>query len=360
MRVEKKPEPAFANATAGKGKKPEKFIPPQPMGKIVILAVLVIAATALFWLAWHNALMTGISLSLGTQNILVIISTLLAFCLMFILMAVTEVVVTKSWIELIITFLAGATVFIFFTPSLWSFVGFLLMVLGFLYWRRQVRIDEKSRIKFVPMRIISAGLRSAVTIILLAACFVYYSSMVTGDDAATKLTGSLVEAGTTSVHRVLDIYYKERYSPSMTLDEFLLSNSAVDGEKVLQKAGVDETGISEIDMVIEQGLSQVQEEALVQAREGFLETFNIEATGDEEMSVIVEMVVKKNIDQYINPYKKFIPALLALSLLLLLNIFRFIYIELIKSFSFILFHILVWLKFIKVKKIQVEAEKITL
>lgn len=350
MRVEKKPEE----------KKPEKFIPPQPMGKITILAVLVIVATALFWLAWHNALVIGISFSLGAQNILVIISTLLAFCLMFTLMAVIEVVITKSWIELVITFLAGATVFIFFTPSLWSFVGFLLIVLGFLYWRRQVRLDEKSRIKFLPTQIISAGLRSAVTIILLAACFVYYSSMVTGDDVATKLTDGLVETGTTSVHRVLDIYYKERYSPTMTLDEFLLSNSTVDGQKILQKAGIDEAGISEIDMVIEQGLSQVQREVLVQAREGFLKTFNIEATGDEEMSVIVKMVAERNIDQYIGPYKKFIPALLALSLFLLLSIFRFIYIELIKSFSFILFNILVWLKFIKVKKIQVEAEKITL
>ena len=102
MRVEKKPEE----------KKPEKFVPPQPTGKIVILSILVIAATALFWLAWHNALVTGISFSLGTQNIIVVVSTLLAFCLMFTLMAVAEVLIVKTWVELIITVLAAGTIFI--------------------------------------------------------------------------------------------------------------------------------------------------------------------------------------------------------------------------------------------------------
>ena len=345
MRVEKQPPE----------QKPEKFVAPQPMGKIVTLAVLVIASTALFWLAWHNALVTGITFDLGTQNILVVVSTLLAFCLMFTLLAVAEVLIVKSWIELIITVLAAGTIFIFFTPSLWSLVGFLLVVLGFLYWRRQIRIDEKSRLKFMPRHTITAGLRPTVSIILLATCFVYYSFMVTGSTASMKLTDSLVETGTTSVHQVLNIYYKERYSPNMTLDEFLLSNSTVDGEKMTV-----ETGISEIDNAIIEGLSQVQEKALAEARRGFLETFNIEALGDEEMSIIVERIVRKNLDKYIDPYKKFIPALLALGLFFVLHFFSFIYRELIKSFSFLLFHILVWLKFIKVKKIKVEAEKITL
>lgn len=350
MRVEKQPEE----------KKTEKFVPPQPMGKIIMLAILVIVASALFWLAWHNALTTGISFDLGTQNIIIVVTTLLAFCLLFTLMAVSEVVITRSWIELIITVLAAGTVFIFFSPSLWSLVGFLLVFLGFMYWRREVRIDEKSRFKFMPRRTISAGLRTAVTVILLAACFVYYSFMVTGTDASARFTDNLVETGTSYIHKALNLFYKGAYHTDMTLDEFLLRNSTVDGEKILAGFGISETGISEIDAIIEQGLSEVEEAALSQARQGFLETFNIEATGDETMNMIVEKVVRRNIDHYIEPYQKFIPALLALSLFLLLSIFRFIYNELIKSFSFLLFHILVWIKFIKVEKIKVEAEKITL
>jgi len=345
MRVENKPVQ----------KKLEKFIPAQPMGKIVILGILVIVSSVLFWLAWHNALVTGLEFSFSTQNIMVVVTTLLAFCLMFTFLAVTEVVVTKNWIELIITILSAGTIFLFFKFSLWSFVSFLLVMLGFMYWRREVRLDAKSRTKFVPTRIISAGLRPAVTVLLLAISFVYYSNMVTGDDASARLTESLVDTGTNSVNNVLDIYFKEKYDPDMTLDEFLLSNTMVDGENI-----VGDTGITEIDEVIRLGLTEVQDEALEKAREELLNTFEITATGDETMDMIVGKIVRQNIDKYIEPYKKFIPALLAVSLFFILSIFRFVYSELIKSFSYLIFHILLWLKFIKVEKIQIEAEKITL
>ena len=111
MRVEQKTEPA---SIAGKEKKPEKFIPPQPVRKVVVLVVLVIASTAIFWLAWHNALMTGLEFNLSTQNVIVVVSTLLAFCLMFCLSAVAEVVITKNLVEFAMTVLAAATIFIFF------------------------------------------------------------------------------------------------------------------------------------------------------------------------------------------------------------------------------------------------------
>ena len=78
------------------------------------------------------------------------------------------------------------------------------------------------------------------------------------------------------------------------------------------------------------------------------------------MSEVIDLIVVKNISQFLDPYIKFIPALLAVGLFFLLNIFGFIYRELIKSFSFLLFHILKWIKFIYIKKIQIEAEKVSL
>lgn len=354
MRVEQKIEPA---STAGKEKKPEKFVPPQPPAKIAILIILVIASAALFWLAWHNALMAGLEFSLSTQNVLVVVSTLLAFCLMFCLLAVAEVVIEKNLIEFAMTIAAAATIFVFFKPALWSFIAFLLSVLAFLYWRREIRIDEKSRTKFMPRRVINSGLKFSVTLILLAACFNYYNFAVTKPNAEQAIADGLIEKGTIAVQNLLTMYYGDRYHPHMPIDDFIsnVGLSSVNKEEV----GV-ETGQPEIDDVINEGLSGVQEGLIDEARDDLLETFGITATGDEEMQAVVEKIVRKNVQQYVDPYLKFVPALIAISLFFILSVLSFIYRELIKSFSYLLFHILVWLKFIKVKKIQVEAEKITL
>lgn len=354
MRVEQKTEPA---STAGKEKKPEKFVPPQPVGKIVVIVILVIASTALFWLAWHNALTTGLEFNLSTQNVLVVVSTLLAFCLMFSLLAVAEIVITKNLVEFGMTIIAAATIFIFFKPALWSFIAFLLTVLAFLYWRREIRIDEKSRAKFMPSRIINSGLKLTVTLILLAACLNYYNFTVTKPDAEKDIADGLIEKGAKAVQNVLTMYYGDRYDPHMSIDDFI--NNIGLGSSDKEDVGV-ETGQPEIDDVINEGLLSVQEGLVDEGRDNFLETFGITAMGDEEMQVIVEKIVRKNVQQYVDPYLKFVPALIAVSLFFILNILSFIYRELIKSFSYLLFHILVWIRFLKMSKIQIEAEKISL
>ncbi len=352
MRVEQKPEPT---STAGKEKKIEKFVPKQPMSKIVILASLVIASTALFWLAWHNAVVTGISFDTGTQNIMVIVTTLLAFCLMLCFLAVAEVLITKKVIVLMMSVVAAGTVFIFFHFSTWSFVGFILVVLSYLYWSREVRIDTETRTKFIPQRVVKSGLRATVSLILLAVSFVYYGFLTVDAVAENNMTERFTDMGTNAITQVLDVYYKERFDPMMTIDEFIEQI----GFGTLEEVRLD-TGYEEIDAAIEEGMAGAKDEAIDVAREEFLNSFDIEATGDESMETVIGRFVSGYIDEYAEPYMKFIPALMAIGLYFVLHFFGFIYRELIKSMSFLVFHILVWLKFIKVEKIKVEAEKITL
>ncbi|MBU0598359.1 hypothetical protein KKF61_05240 [Patescibacteria group bacterium] len=345
MRVEKKKEQP----------RPEKFIPEQPIGKVVILIALTVASSALFWLAWNNILTNGIDWGAGTSNILTVVSTLLAFCLMFSLLAISEVLITKKVYLLLMAVVAAGTVFIFFIPSLWSFIGFILVALSFLYWRREVRIDIETRSKFLPHRTIGAGLKFAVTLLLLAICLIYYSFMVCGKDAGGRLLDTAVNTGTQTVNKVLKFYYKDKYHSDQELDEFIISISG------LEQARLEfETGFSEIDSAITEGISSAQDEVVAEARNDLLATFDITAEGNETMDNVIRRIVEKNVDKYVNPYKELIPALIALALFFTLNIFSFIYRELIKSFGYLIFHILIWLKFIKVKKVMVEAEKITL
>ncbi|XOU94589.1 MAG: hypothetical protein ACNFW9_00820 [Candidatus Kerfeldbacteria bacterium] len=354
MRVENKEEE----------KKIDKFIPPQPIGKVATLIGLVVASTALFWLAWHNAITSGLSFAFSWENILLVLSTLLAMCLMFTILAMAEVLVTKRIPLLLMAIFSSATMFLFFKPSFWSMVGFLLMLLAFLAWRREIRQDEKTRVKFVPQKIIDSGLKMAVSLILLAACFNFFSFMTTRPNAEIETMNSLVSNSTETVESGLLLYYGDRYDPDMELDTFINNISSSVGDAIIDDKVKVDTGNEELDNAlgdaITDSLGVVQQEVVEELRNSFLATFNIEATGDESMNSIIEKIVHANITEFVDPYLEFVPALLAVGLFFLLNIFNFIYRELIKWFSYLLFHIFIWIKFIHIKKIQIEAEKIAL
>jgi hypothetical protein len=283
-----------------------------------------------------------------------IIGTILAFCLVCCLAGISAMLITKKLLLFSIYLISVITVFIFFRFSLFSLLGVVFMFLALLYWSREISADVRSRIKFSPARTIGNGLRSAITLLLIAICLLYYSSVVSGPDAQAKFTENLVSSGSKAVTNVLSMYYKDKFQPQMSLDTFIGNIS-----EPVTNVNLN-TGQKDLDKAINQGLQQVQGQALVEARNSFLKTMGIQASGDETMQSVVEKIVRKNMDKYLGNFVKYIPAILALGLFFLLNIFNLIYAELIKSFSFVIFHVLVWLKFVKVQKVQVEAEKITL
>jgi len=364
MRVEQKKSSQGGSAYGGEEKKIEPFIEPQPMGKIFLLMGLAVASSLLFWLAWDNAIVTGLTFTFSWENILIVLSTLLAMCLMFTLIAMAEIVITNKWYLFIMAIVSAGTLFVFFPPSLWSFVAFMLVVLSFMYWKRQIRVDEDSRTKFLPQKIINNGLRLAVTLVLLAACFSYFSFLTTRPNAEQQTLDGLTSQGSQVVEGVLDLYYQDEFDPEMSLDDFLTNVTFAVGEKISAEGIKVETGNESLDNAlgdaITEGISVVEQEFVDQTRESFANSFEIEVDGSESMSEVIDLIVVKNISQFLDPYIKFIPALLAVGLFFLLNIFGFIYRELIKSFSFLLFHILKWIKFIYIKKIQIEAEKVSL
>lgn len=336
-------------------KKPEVFLAPQPLHKIVVLLAIAVAGTALFWLAWHHMLETGVRFSFGSRNITTILSTLGAFCLMCCAVALAEILVTRKLVLLIMSVVAAATIFIFFPISLWSCVAGLLTILALIYWKREIRVDLESRLKFMPQRVISSGLKPAITLLLLAISFSYYGYLITSSNGSTKFIDGLTTDGTNVVQNIMLRFYKDKFSPHMSLDQFITNISNITEVETKVK-----TGTGQLDAVVAEGLTAVQRQAVVQARNEFLDTFKITATGNEEMQSVVRKIVSKNVERYITPYEKFIPALLALSLFFLLNFFNFLYSEIVKSASYLFFYLLVGLKFISVKKVQVEAEKVSL
>lgn len=336
-------------------KKPEPYVHPQPMGKIGVLGLLAVAGTALFWFAWRHILQQGLDFHSGISGVLTIVGTLMAFCLMCTLMALVNVMVRQFWAVLVIVAASGFSVFGFFRVNIWTMLAVIVVMLGWVYWHRQIRVETNNQLKFSPQRASGAGLSATITMLLIAASLCYYSFLAGSDESQARFADSLISSGTTAVENILEMYYHEKFSPTMSLDHFILNI-----EDTAVKNLAPSTGQADLDKAIAEGLNQAELVALDQSRQQFLDTFRIEATGDEEMESVVNKIVRRNIDRYLGSYMKFIPALLALSVFFLLKIFTFLYVEISKSLSYLAFTVLVWFKFLHVKKVQVEAEKISL
>lgn len=337
------------------------FKPAQPMQKLLVLFGMVIGATALFWLAWHNAL-TSVTLSFHLSNLVTIASTLLAFCLMFSVVALTEIFVTIRWYFLLDCVVAAATGLLFFGINTWSILAAVIMALGWFIWRRSISNDMKTRTMFKPQQTLDTGLRSAVSIILLAVSVMYFGYITDQAKSETDVVNGLVDASMQAVNLGLDQFYGDGYDPQMSLDAFIANIIRI-GD--LEEQGLSEIeeltpDIEELDRQIKAGIAVAEQEVISKARDEFLKSFEIEATGDEPMDSVVRKVVAKNITRYVGPYEKFIPALLALSMFFLLNVFAFIYRELIKLFAVLLYHVLKWLHFFTATKVQTEVEKVSL
>ncbi|MBI5037192.1 MAG: hypothetical protein HZC01_00575 [Candidatus Kerfeldbacteria bacterium] len=337
------------------------FKPAQPMQKLMVLFGLVIAATALFWLAWHNAL-TSVEFSFHLSNLVTIASTLLAFCLMFSVVALTEIFVTMRWYFLLVCVVAAATGLLFFGVSIWSLLAAAIMAAGWYIWRRSISNDMKTRTMFKPRQTLDTGLRSTVSIILLALSVMYFGFITDRAQSESDVINGLVDASMEAVNLGLNQFYGEGYNPDMSLDAFIANIIRI-GD--LEKQGLSEIeeltpDIEELDRQIKAGIAIAEQEVIAKARDEFLKSFEIEATGDERMDSVVRKVVAKNITRYVGPYEKFIPALLALSMFFLLNVFALFCRELIKIFAAILYHVLKWLHFFKVTKVQTEVEKVSL
>ncbi|MFH1207525.1 MAG: hypothetical protein V1668_02875 [Patescibacteria group bacterium] len=336
-------------------KKPEPFAAPQPMGKIAMLGIMAVAGSALFWYAWSRILQQGLDFHFGAKSAVAVVSTLLAFCLMFVFFALVNVMVRNFWAALMIVAASGFTLFGFFRVNIWTLLGALVVMFGWIYWRRQVRLESKNQLKFSPQRAAAAGLSTTITILLLAVSLCYYSFLVQRTDSEAEFAERIIDGGARAVQNILDMYYRDKFSAHMPLDTFIANVGNLTAEKADIK-----TGQVELDRVITRGVDQAEAEAVAIARDEFLDTFKIQATGDEEMQSVVRKLVRHNTDRYLGEYMKFIPGLLALSIFFLLKIFTFVYRELIKSLSFLAFTILVWVKFLHMKKVQIEAEKISL
>ncbi len=346
MRVEQKVEE----------KKPEPFVPPQPMGKIAGLVVFAAIGSALFWWMWRATLDKGLDFDSLPKAILSVIVPVVFFCLMFCVMSMVMVAVRRFWLAALAGVIVSLPILVFFPFSFWSLLAYALSVFAWAFWHRQVSTEVENQLKFSAGRIIKVGLTSTITLMLLSVSVCYFCFTVGQPGGTTAFSDRLVDNSAKIMENILHTYYKDKFDPQMTLDEFIYNiGVAPSSEKVKSVIGQEK-----LNDVIQQGITAAEEVAVDEARDSFLNTFKIEASGDEKMDAVVQKIVRRNADRYLGNFYKFIPALLAISIFFLLNVFDIIYREVIAILSYLLFKMMIAVGFFQLKKVQVEAEKFSL
>ncbi|MFH0804808.1 MAG: hypothetical protein V1916_01275, partial [Patescibacteria group bacterium] len=286
MRVEKEPPKPVPVA-----------IPPQPIGKVALLACLAVAGALLLWLTWRLAITTGTTWAFGSRSISVVVTTLLAFCLSLSLYAIAALAIRRKVVVLCVAVAAALTILPFFKLTIWTLIAAAVLALAYLTWWRELRSDADSRIKFIPRRIVDTGLKTAVTVVLLAASLVYYSATTSEPGSQARFRQRVISSGSTVTQNLLTMFYKDKFRSRDSLDQFIRNMNPIKAGEVNVT-----TGRAEVDRVISQNIGTAEQLVVDQERQAFLDSFGIQASGSDEVGAVVTKVVTKNVDQYLGQY----------------------------------------------------------
>lgn len=344
MRVE---EPSLEEQVL---KKHKDTVRPQPVNKLIVLAALIVVSMGFFWFTIYRIFQSNLDFSFNAEIIFSFIFAIIALSMMFAIIGMSEVLVDRNLIFIAVIVIGSLTHFIFFPISIPNTIAVLATIFAFIIWKHNIRSDMKSRIKFLVGRVMIVGLNGIISLVLISISFTYYGYLA--DDGSNKMLDNAVSSLVETVNDVLP-GYMPFYSPDMTLDEFIVESGSIDELPSLPS-----------DFLIGEALQEVvtgaQGELLDESRQSFLDTFDIEAKGSDTMQVVTQRIVTSRVDNVIEPYQQFIPVILALSLFFILKLFQFVFRPIIQFFSYLVYKIFLFFRFITVKKVIVEKEQLQL
>ncbi|MFA6587908.1 MAG: hypothetical protein WCT08_02455 [Patescibacteria group bacterium] len=372
--------------------------------KVIFIALVTFIFAGVFWWTLDMALrvkLVGLPAITQLWQLLIAIAFFCLFLALFGVFAMTRG--RKSFWQTALVALTSAAVLIPFFPTRYATLGAAgIFLIGLVLWAYNVAGDVNSRKKFQPHYTIHAGFGTGLVLLLIGISLCYYTSLGDSKKTTEEVRQNIVVAARNSMNLILSAQVKD-YRGTMTLDEFL-SLIATDkfGEIVVpeltktlgsdaQKESAYKEIISQLRKVnpvfenqkttdeIEQKLdaqiqaeqeilqkaalaqlSAVQKQLLEEARREFLLTFKIEATGAEPMNEIIDKIINRRVIQYVDPYEKTIPPILALSFFFIIELISFVYRYVIFALAPIIAWVYKKLGLIKISKAQEEVERVEL
>ncbi|RJO59095.1 hypothetical protein C4546_03785 [Candidatus Parcubacteria bacterium] len=370
--------------------------------KVLILGIVPLIFAGVFWWTLDIALQQKIVGLPPVSQAWQFLIALFFFCMTLALFGVFAMARTRKhfWQTLVLAFLASIILVVFF-PHRWaSLAAAGAAFLGFTIWAWSIAGDVQARIKFQPQFTIHAGFGTGLFLLLISLSLCYYTSLGNTRETTEQVRQNLITATGNGINIVLDNQIPG-YRSSMSLDEFL-SLVATDkfGElivpeitKTLDSDQAKENAYKQIiselrkanpafenpettdaiqqkldaEISAEQQalqeaalnqLSEVQKQLLTEARREFLVTFKIEATGAESMNVILEKILEQKVGQYVDPYERLIPPILALSFFFIIEIISFVYRYLIFALAPIVSWVYLKMGLMRLRRVQTEVQKL--
>jgi hypothetical protein len=265
-----------------------------------------------------------------------------AITVLAISISVFFLLVNKNRLYSILWAVAGAVGYFLIMPKdiYVALGGIIFLGLAYLFEMR-IWSEEKNTLNFSLRRIISNSVSVMVYCLLLILGFNIYHAA--GQDFAANPDAYYEKLGQ-AASRTVPYFSKalpDGVDFNQTFDDFVTTQAAKDHPE------------------IEQIPASQRNQLLDQYRSQFFDQFQVKASGNESLSDIFAQIAVDKIKTSSKGYEQYFPFVFAISVVSLLWLFAFVLRWAILLVSWLLFQVLLTLKFFTITKVPVEVDKLT-
>lgn len=333
--------------------KPLKPIPEKKQiegRKHLVIAVLLVCVSAAFWYNVHSFLVNGLQFTQGRISQLV--GTLLLFGLMTGLVGIVGFSFRHFNTRLIVYFLGLAPHFLFFGFTYYSIVAVVLLWLFWVRYGRNTDWEEKERVHFHTIKILTHTLGTVLTFSVFALAFTYYGVVVQDGSRSERLIDRLAQTATDAALNVFESTVEDpNFDPDMNVNAFLERFAGENTKELFPTKLLPEN----LNTLLEEGQPEQTEAPqplsaaeLAEFYEIARSEFGIEITGEETLRDVVSTIVGNRVQHLLEPYRTFIPPILAGSLFLALSAFSLLYFWCTVCMGWLMTKILFWVRILRI------------
>jgi hypothetical protein len=249
-------------------------------------------------------------------------------------------VVNRSKILFLVTSLGLVTWYVLAFPKdkyIWISGGLFFLLT--LWFERRIKHDEQARADFSLSRIMRDSISIMVYALLLVIGFNVFIKTNTEFQNNPKnfynQIGHYAAAGLVYVPNGLG-----DFRPDQTFDDFVANQAQRQDPSF---ASVPEAAKFQV---------------MAGVREQLISQFNIQVSGNPLLGDVVAGVVAEKVQQAAVSYQNFFPAIFAVIVAALLRTLAFVFIWLTMGLSWLIFQLLLLVRFFRIEKVQVEVNKL--
>lgn len=338
-----------------------------PYSEMVLLGVTLVVGILAWSLLQHIffVIFNGGGLGVdGGYSVTTLIMTMVAFLLYFSLVSLFLIFSSK-----IVVYFGN---FIFATTPLVLFMGManplvlIALSLGLYAVLHSVRYSmhraHGNQIKFFLPGVLRIGLSLLLFYTIVMISVIHFSVITNEKDASAAIERSLVRYTVTGLNTFMRQF--EGYSPQMSLDSFLL----LAGTQDLIKGSVNSIDTSALGQFAEiVDIKALTEEVVEReksiVRNEFVKSLGLsgkEITGDTPITDVWAEYTKVKTVSYIDPYRRFLPLIISVGILLTLLFLSKVFKILIYMLTWLLLHVLKIGKVLTEKEEQITIKRLTL